>query len=183
METAAAAASPRLLRLYRRVGAQIDELTARCGGPEEALALQRPEVSGWAVGQHLEHLGITGAQIVGAVEKALEKEPGGGPGVWGYLVFSTGRIPRGRVKARPEWTPADVDASRARASVAALAERFLAVEPLLPAIERGRGSVRHPILGPLTSRRWLRFLEIHQHHHLAIVRDVEGAAGGRRAAS
>lgn len=184
MNPAVPAAPPRLARLYRRVGAQIEVMGARCSGADERLLAHRPEVSGWAVAQHLEHLGMTGGRVFDAIGIGLDGGPAGRPGFWGYLVLVSGRIPRGRVRARREWTPAGADAGRARGAVADLGRRFAALEAHLPAIATAAGTARHPILGPLTPRRWLRFLEIHQRHHLAIVHEIEAAAGagGRTAA-
>lgn len=167
-----------LVRLYHRVGTQIEALRALCEGPREDLVLRRAEVSGWAVAQHLEHLATTGGQVLRAVDRSLADEaPGGRPKLLGYAVLATGWIPRGRVRARKEWSPADADPERAGRGVAELARSYAALETRLPAVATARGALPHPFLGPFTPRHWLRFLEVHQNHHLKIIGDVLRAAG------
>jgi hypothetical protein len=42
----------------------------------------------------------------------------------------------------------------------------------LAALDEARGTLPHPIFGPLNARRWLRFAGVHNHHHWKIVRDI-----------
>jgi hypothetical protein len=37
--------------------------------------------------------------------------------------------------------------------------------------------MRHPYFGGLTPAEWLRFIPVHHHHHLKIVRDILAKAG------
>ena len=49
--------------------------------------------------------------------------------------------------------------------------------PRLGELERSGGRARHPRLGGLGGRQWMRFLAVHHHHHLKIVRDIRRARG------
>jgi hypothetical protein len=51
------------------------------------------------------------------------------------------------------------------------------LEPRLGELEAGGGRSRHPLFGGLGGRQWLRFVTVHHHHHLKIVRDIRGARG------
>ncbi len=52
-------ASAKTLRLHRQVLAQLDDFLALARDPTE-LACRAPQVSGWSVGQQLEHLALSG---------------------------------------------------------------------------------------------------------------------------
>jgi hypothetical protein len=179
----APAAPFRLARAYRRVDGQIARMRALAAGPEDELLATLPEVSGWSPAQHLEHLAITGLQVLQAIDRLRSAEGSGdgatgrrGPNLSGWLVVTLGHIPRGRAWERPEWSPERGDPERARAGLETLAGRLAALEPELPALAAARGTVPHPLLGGFTAARWVRFLGIHQAHHLAIVDDVRRAA-------
>jgi hypothetical protein len=61
-------------------------------------------------------------------------------------------------------------------------ERLRALAPDLPLIDRSTSAATHQHFGQLRARQWLRFLGIHQHHHLKIIRDIKRSAPrGRRA--
>lgn len=176
------AAPFRLARAYRRVDGQIARMRTLAAGPEDELLAARPEVSGWSSAQHLEHLAITGLLVLKGIDRLRSADgviDGRGPNLNGWLVLTLGRIPRGRARARPEWSPERGDVERARAGLETLAGRVVALEAELPALATARGTVPHPLLGGFTAARWVRFLGIHQAHHLAIVDDVRGAAAGR----
>ena len=66
-------------------------------------------------------------------------------------------------------------AELARGPEAELAARALA--PRLGELEAGGGRSRHPLFGGLGGRQWLRFVTVHHHHHLKIVRDIRRARG------
>jgi hypothetical protein len=91
-------------------------------------------------------------------------------------VLTTGHIPRGIARTKPEWSPERTDAARAREGFAAFRRRLAGLEPRLPEIATARGTTRHFRLGGFTASRWVRFLAIHQAHHLAIIDDVRRAA-------
>lgn len=168
----------RLARLYGRLQRQMEVLAETAGLPEEELTGYAEAVSAWAPAQHLEHLAITGGEVLSAVEAGLragnEAAPRR-PGFMGWMVLATGWLPRGAGKALKSWSPSDARPGRAREGLAALAARLEGFEPRLPEIAAARATVRHPVLGHFTPAQWLRFLEVHQNHHLKIIRDVRRA--------
>ena len=49
--------------------------------------------------------------------------------------------------------------------------------PRLGELEASGGRARHPRFGELGGHQWLRFMAVHHHHHLKIVRDIRRARG------
>ena len=41
---------------------------------------------------------------------------------------------------------------------------------------RGGNRAPHPHFGGMTARQWTRFLGIHTHHHIKIIRDIDAKA-------
>ncbi|MEM7482560.1 MAG: DinB family protein [Acidobacteriota bacterium] len=179
-------ASPSILRCYRRIVAQNDRMIAILDGAGPSLDARREELSAWDVAQHLEHLGITSTltlDLFRAFAADGGQPPGatsGSPNFWGHLVLWTGRIPRGRGRARPEWKPRDSSPERARELIEEVRRRLPALARKLGEIEASDHRVRHPVLGDFTGRQWVRFLFIHQRHHLRFIEDI--AKGERRTA-
>lgn len=164
---------------FDRLAAQTREIAALAAEGDEALHARAEEVTAWSVAQQLEHLDLTGSKLLDAVEAILADPatpPRGRPNPSGWLVLLTGRIPRGRVKTRPEWSPEDSSPERAR-RVTALAGRIAALEARSAELAAARATRAHPVLGQFTATRWLRFLVIHQEHHLRMAREIRAARG------
>lgn len=93
----------------------------------------------------------------------------------GWLLLAAGWIPRGFGR-----TPAAV--APAPAAPADLAAQVPEVQTLLAAevvdedrLADPRPIARHPVFGGLSAARWVRFIAVHLHHHLKIIRDIERA--------
>ncbi|RMH15779.1 MAG: DinB family protein [Acidobacteria bacterium] len=169
--------SRKIVRLHRAVLRQVDELLELAGDPQ-AIAGRVPAVSGWSVGQHLDHLAKAGLSVVTALERAAagELEERGGRPTWiGRLVLLTGYIPRGRGKA-PERTRPSAEPQATYEELDQLRQRLAALDGELGRLERSRATVPHPFFGPLRPAQWLRFLDVHHRHHLKIIRDLRAAA-------
>lgn len=143
---------------------QIDEM-AGLAGLAETLA---PEVSGWTVGQQIFHCCLTIRRVTAALSRSGPEPAKPKLTTIGRLVLTTGRISRGRGTA-PAAVVVDVPPSvlevrriveKARASVG----RFDQVPDT--------GRFKHPYFGVLDMERSRRFLEIHNEHHLAIIKDI-----------
>ena len=169
----------RFLHRMRLVEEGLDEMTWLASLPQEDLEVREEEISAWSVGQQLQHLaradhGI-GIGLLGLLEDPSKGEPIG-PRLLGRLILLVGRIPRGRGRApkstSPEPEPAVEtlrrEVEQARTALLRCGER---AEDLL-ALDR---TIPHPYFGGLGTLRWIRFVEIHQEHHLRIVREIRGA--------
>lgn len=146
----------------------------------ELLAVRSPAVSGWSVGEHVEHLDASDRLILaglrGAAAGAAGGETGGGPNLVGRLCLLTGWIPRGRGRAPSSVRPRGIDARELDGRLADLESELSALEPALPRLVASPLRAPHPVFGPLAPGQWLRFVSIHHRHHLKIVRDIRQAA-------
>jgi hypothetical protein len=149
---------------------QVDDMLAMPAKVGDALFVQRPGVSGWSAGEHLDHL----AKVTGSVLRQLSKnEAVDVPpiSVIGRVILTTGWIPRGKARS-PEKLRAVVttreELEKAFAELAAMIGAFPGETDLLS----GRPLMKHPIFRGLDATQSLRFIEIHNAHHLKIARDV-----------
>lgn len=176
-EAREASPSRGLHRLHGRLLRQNDRLSGLAGAAAERLAVREERVSAWSVGDHLEHMQRVGRSVLGVLDK-LRAEPGPGPRPAirpvGRLILFVGFIPRGRARATRFVEPQGLPREGLQSELAALHARLAALGPAQLAVLEGiAGRLPHPIFGGLDARQWLRFLEIHQHHHLKIIRDIE----------
>ena len=143
---------------------QIDELRRLI--PRRSAA--SPAVSGWSVGMHVHHCGLAMCGIATALIECEEPPPTRRPGPRATLILKTGRIPRGAAQAPEVAMPtADVDA---RVLEQTLRRSELLLDRLPPVDERSW--FRHFALGVLAKRDALRFVGVHNAHHLRIVADI-----------
>ncbi len=160
-----------LRRRHARILGQLDRMIAVANDPAK-LGCQDSEVSQWSVAQQIEHTTRVLRSVVDTLEKLIRGEGEGpaDPKPIGRVILLVGWIPRGRGKA-PEWVrPKGFDSERLMADLARERQRLEELD--LGALDRAEGTLPHTIFGSLTSQRWLRFLEIHNHHHWKIVRKL-----------
>jgi hypothetical protein len=160
---------------------------------EDARACEAcaPSISGWSVANHLEHLLHADRWIVGWIESAVDGEasesggetpegadPGGKPSALGYVVLSTGFIPRGRGRAPERSCPRGLSVPEIQAGFHEIQAQVKALEPRLGEVDTVPLTLQHPVLGRFTPARWLRFADIHHAHHDKIIRDILAAGAG-----
>lgn len=162
---------PELSRLHRRVLGQLDELLAWVGDPDLPLETVT-DVSRWSILDHAEHLARADAGSLHQLETALDREGGPRARMIGRLLLALGWIPRGVGKAPAMARPESSGRAAVIAGLQAARRRLEALDERLDAVAAARGRASHPIFGGLTPARWLRFLQIHHHHHLKIIRDI-----------
>jgi len=126
------------------------------------------EVSGWCVGQQIQHCCLAMRTIVAGVERTEGQPAKENLSVIGRVIFATGRIPRGRAQA-PKSVVVD-EAPSEEELIESIEKSRTAVQELDPNVKTGY--FVHHIFGVLGQARVLRFLEIHNGHHLRIVRDI-----------
>ncbi len=85
---------------------------------------------------------------------------------WGIMTF--GKMPRGKGKA-PERTLSNTPATKE-----ILNDKLSATRELLPKMEKlpKEATFKHPLFGWLNKKDTLKFIRIHTHHHLKIIRDI-----------
>ncbi|HEY6320954.1 MAG TPA: DinB family protein [Thermoanaerobaculia bacterium] len=190
-------ASAGLRRVHAQILRQLALMAELARGPEAEVAARAPAVSGWSVAEQLEHLVLVDRAVLKSVRRILDDPhrqsaqpaqpappapPAPGINLVGRVVLGTGFIPRGRARTMPPYQPGAAPAA-AGAGVTGIVgieeiERGVReLEPRLGELEASGGRSRHPLFGGLGGRQWLRFVTVHHHHHLKIVRDIRRARG------
>ena len=195
-------ASAGLRRVHAQILRQLALMAELARGPEAELAARVPAVSGWSVAEQLEHLVLVDRAVLKSVLRILDDPHGRSaqaaqpeqlaqpaqpaqPGInlLGRVVLGIGFIPRGRARTLPPFQPGAPPAAAAGAGVVGIVgiaeiERGMRqLEPRLGDLEASGSRSRHPLFGGLGGRQWLRFVTVHHHHHLKIVRDIRRARG------
>jgi DinB superfamily len=147
----------------------LPKLSAACAN----AALAAPSLSQWSVGQHLDHV----IKVHDGILAYFEDPPVGdtteqGISMIGRVVMFTGHIPRGRGKSPERFLPVAIDVAAIQKNLASVASRFEHLSPRLAKLTNPQLRFPHPVFGGLTRLQWLRFAEIHQNHHLAIIADI-----------
>jgi len=158
----------------RRIDAnlqQLDRVSAYLAEDDSLVDRRSDAVSGWSVGQQLEHVVHV---IEACVERILEAPEALSRGVsWkGRLMLTLGRFPRGVAQSPAQFRGRQVSAAALRERVARLRGRFAELTTRTDLLERPDPAIPHHIFGGLSADRGLRLTEVHTAHHLAIVRDI-----------
>ncbi len=128
-------------------------------------------VSGWSVGEHLDHLLIADGTLMDAIETPSTEELSPFSTV-GRTLLLLRWIPRGRGRAPKRTQPREVDAERLAAGVVEARDRSRRLQSLDARFTDRRPVAKHPYFGGMSVAQCWRFMEVHHHHHLKIVRDV-----------
>jgi hypothetical protein len=135
------------------------------------LSTCRERVSGWCPAEHLDHLVKVTESVVGVLGDPDARPLPKSINAIGRLVLRLGWIPRGIGKSPKRLTGTRAPATDLEAAVARLAQAFDALP--FAALRASRVPiVRHPVFGGLNPPQALRFLEVHNAHHLKIVADI-----------
>lgn len=153
------------------------EARALLGDPQAQPFEAVPAVSSWSPAQHFFHMATIADGVLQWIGTQCENDeaPGtaGGPNRAGYVVLLTGRIPRGIARTPSRFEPPE---RPERATLERLfddnLEALRTLEPCLPRLPVLDGRMKHPHLGRLNPREWLRFVHVHTNHHQRIVRKI-----------
>lgn len=169
-----------LARLHEELLGQVDEWLA-VAQDSGAFPVARTRVSGWCALEHAEHMAKADQASLRQLDQALARSRAGEAGprikLAGRVLLALGWIPRGLGKAPEVTSAAGADRDEVAATLRRVRDRVQALGQSMDEIARSRGRASHPVFGGLTPAQWLRFLWIHHHHHLKIVRDVREELG------
>ncbi len=172
------AASAKARAFFERVIAQIAEFEA-LAKEDAVLATTAPGVSGWSIAQHIEHtIKSTSGMlmiIMGSIASTANADQR--PSLTARFALLTGYIPRGKSKAQGPSVPTGQTNNELRAAVAQAGAFVKNLEARLGEIEAATGRTPNPVLGALRPIDWLRFIGIHQHHHMKIICDIRKKSG------
>ncbi len=125
-------------------------------------------VSEGSVGWHIEHCLLVINQITNAVQKSNAADYKWGFSMPRMIVFTTGKIPRGRAKAPKSVQPqADFDTNTLKEHIERTRQRITAFDTL-----DTNAWFSHPFFGKLNKKGTIKFLKIHTKHHLHIIKDI-----------
>lgn len=175
-------ASNRTVRQHQRILRVLSEEIALAREPE-TLNLSSLKVSRWSIGEHLEHLVAVDRGVLERLSSPDDPPPqastdGGMPSPAGWLVLSTGYIPRGRGRTPDAFAPLGMEADAILVALEETAEHYAELRPQLAAIDEATWTVPHPILGHLRLAQWLRFVAVHHRHHDKIIEGIRRRAAG-----
>lgn len=133
-------------------------------------------VSWWSVGQHIGHVARTMDLLAKQIDEMLanpEKDADLKPNDIVFQVLEGGEIPRGRGHA-PESLrlPPKPDPAEVAKELDAAGEGWAKLSTRTQALETVQATYPHFAFGPLTPKRWVRFIAIHNAHHLKIIDDI-----------
>lgn len=134
-----------------------------------------PEISGWSVGHHLQHLVTVNDLIVQRIISCIEGTAPADTPPMDYrarIVFLLGRIPRRKVRAPRIVLPKEERIPFLETDLREVRDRLELLRPRLPEIRKSRTRTPHPILGGFTAAQWINYISIHNEHHLRIVREI-----------
>ena len=127
-----------------------------------------PEVSKWSVGMHVQHCCLA---TIAVCESLVASEPPVPPSSFSLVtsaIFLTGRIPRGRGKSPEQAIPRDQIWTNEMEGLLLDSERRLEAARQ---VSRDHW-FRHFAFGVLDRDRTLKFIGIHNRHHVRIVQDI-----------
>lgn len=149
----------------------MDNLKAFIKKLESKIAKQttvKQLVSEGSVGWHIEHSLLVINQIIKALKTSDADVYKWKFNLTRTIILTTGRFPRGRVKAPKSVTPAgDFNAETLQSNVQKTLENIENLNDL-----ESNKNFNHPMFGNLNKAQAIKFLSLHTNHHLLIINDI-----------
>ncbi|HEX6791214.1 MAG TPA: DinB family protein [Candidatus Krumholzibacteria bacterium] len=131
-------------------------------------AVAVPSVSRWTVGMHVHHCCLSMIGISRTLQKSAPPKPRAKPSLQRFVALRLGYIPRGRAQSPAVVIP---DALVAPDQLHRLLDDSVVRIRDASALDPDRWFV-HPLLGHMDRDGALRFVLVHNRHHLRIVSDI-----------
>ena len=133
-------------------------------------------VSSWPVGYHIQHLSLAMSGVAKALELSTPPVPRQLPKPAWLAIGLMGRIPRGKAQSPDISRPKHAKGEEELNAFLEKAESRIITATQLP----DDRWFKHHLLGVLDKRNSLKFVRIHNDHHLAIMKDIVRDAEGSR---
>lgn len=133
------------------------------------FGILKEAISHWSVAEHIEHILKVDNSSLSLLEKGMSSQELKPLTFNGRIVLLIGFIPRGAAKAPTYVMPTKLAADKIILEIDSTLKRF---QSLPQNILTSDIQINHPLLGKMNPKQWLRFLAIHQTHHLKIIRDI-----------
>jgi hypothetical protein len=127
-----------------------------------------PSISASSVGWHIDHSLLVINQIIGAVKASDPNEYKWNFSIKRFVVFATGKIPRGKAKAPKSVIPENAfDENDVRVKMEKANHQLEKLNGL-----QANHFFIHPIFGHLNVKATKKMIALHTDHHLAIIKDI-----------
>jgi hypothetical protein len=127
-----------------------------------------PSISASSVGWHIDHSLMVINQIIGAVQSSNPAEYKWSFNMKRLVVFTNGKIPRGKAKAPKSVIPESAfDENDIRLKMEKAFQKLDKLNALTP-----DHFFIHPFFGHLDVKATKKMLALHTAHHLAIIKDI-----------
>lgn len=158
--------------------AKLQEQSLELEGWKGKLDKESIKISLWSCKDHFEHLMICNENVLSALETHLQDEPKEGKPLnfIGKVILKLGFLPRGVGKAPDFIRPKGKSKEELDQMFHRYQERLCRLRKRAGEVETSIYSFPHYAFGNLTPLEWLRVIEVHNHHHIKIMRDIEKEA-------
>ena len=126
------------------------------------------KISSSSIGWQIDHCLLVINGIIGQLEVSNPSEYRPKFNFPKFIVFTTGKIPRGKARAPKVVTPVDVATADELKSKIELAKTNILKLNSFPT----NAHFKHPFFGDINATKTDKFLKIHTHHHLKIIEDI-----------
>lgn len=170
------------MKALTRIREQLQRIRSLSRTPEAHLFAVETRVSGWCTAEHLDHILKVSAAIVGRVRDTNATPERRGISLLGRLILLVGWIPRGRGRSPKSVVGTRIAAAELEPLIAKLEQSIAQVVPGVVTASRVP-IVPHPYFGGLTRSQALRFVAIHNAHHLRIVDEILRSSARKNASA
>lgn len=136
-----------------------------------SAAVHVPAVSNWSVGMHVHHCCLAMTRICESLNASIPPTPPSPFSMRTTVVLLSGRIPRGRGKAPDPSRPTEDASPEELGSLLDRCDQLLSEARALDS----QHWFNHFAFGVLGRDKTLRFIGIHNRHHLRIIADIMSA--------
>jgi hypothetical protein len=126
------------------------------------------KISSSSIGWQIDHCLLVINGIISQLEVSNPSEYRSKFNLPKFLVFTTGKIPRGKARAPKIAMPVDVATANELQSKIELAKKNILKLNSFPI----NAHFKHPFFGDLNTKQTEKFLAIHTKHHLKIIEDI-----------
>ena len=144
----------------------------------DELAWKAEGVSGWSIGEQLEHILLTDAFILRQIDQLDPEVLRRGkpkPSFWGWVVLLLGFRQRGVAQSPEQVVPRNPSAEHLAELFADIDQSLSRLEDKIETTDLTTWIYTHPRLGDFSAQQWLRFCEVHHQHHHRIIADIHQA--------
>lgn len=138
---------------------------------EQALGHRAPAISAWSVSEQIDHV----LKVRRSIFELLLSQPPTlphGMNLMGRVAFTLGWIPRGVGKSPERLRGQPKTAEELHAAIAVGAETLGRLRQAEVVLKNPAPVLPHPRFGGLRALEALRFADIHDRHHLSLIRDI-----------